>query len=596
MVQGYYTLDEAARLLGMDAERLNQMAQRREIRAFADRGTWRFRTQDVEELARRQSQSSNPDLQLGEAEKSKSGGPRSGTKLTSPSPQPKSGPKADDDAVFDFSLGATPDPLGEVQHEIVIESPSSHKLGKGGTNISPAPKPGSDSDVHLVFDAGADYSGGNDSDVKISDQPSSKILKKAGQAGSPLPRAQQPPARKPAPPGKSSMDSGVRLVPMEEDSAVSLGQQVPPAGTDSDIRLTPDRPRRGDSIAGQSGHSTEDINLDEELRRADEMSRSKQPRSKVKPKSSPRPVESPSDEAFQLDEPGAPGMGEVDRTAEMRLDGGEDAEVPLGELEAPKDLAGSTNVAGINLHAPADSGVNLERREESSDSLEFELSLEPEATPRPLQEANDIDSSGEFELTLDDESGVEAPQGGENEATANLAVEGDQDIFETDFDLPAVESKPASGSGLSQSVDTELESSDFDLSVGEDSGSQVVALEGEEADEGSATVAYKGGQEVETGDESSESEELLSDDELDQYEEVEGQGRLRRAPVMVAAPQASWGLMPALVMVPCVAIMFLLACMGFELMNNMAGYNASSRPTATLVKHVAGWLGKKVGD
>jgi excisionase family DNA binding protein len=600
MVQGYYTLDEAARLLGMDAERLNQMAQRREIRAFADRGTWRFRTQDVEEMARRQSQSSNPDLQLGEAEKSKSGGPRSGTKLSSsPSPQPKSGPKGDDDAVFDFSLGATPDPLGEVQHEIVIESPSSHKLGKGGTNISPAPKPGSDSDVHLVFDAGADYSGGNDSDVKISDQPpSSKILKKAGQAaGSPLPRPQQPPARKPAPPAKSSMDSGVRLVPMEEDSAVSLGQQTPAAGTDSDIRLTPDRPRRSDSIAGQSGHSTEDINLDEELRRADEISRAKQPRSKAKPKSEPRPVESPSDEAFQLDDPGAPAGGQSDRTAELRIDNGEDAEVPLGELEAPKDLAGSTNVAGINLHAPADSGVNLERREESSDSLEFELSLEPEATPRPLQEASDIDSSGEFELTLDDDSGVHAPQTEDNEATANLSVEGEQDIFETDFDLPAVESKPTSGSSLSQSVDTELESSDFDLSVGEDSGSQVVALEGEEADEGSATVAYKGSQEPESGDESlSDSEELLSDDELDQYEEVEGQERLRRAPVMVAAPQASWGLMPALVMLPCVTIMFLLACMGFELMNNMAGYNASSRPTATLVKHVAGWLGKKVGD
>src|SRR5262249_40397432 len=195
--------------------------------------------------------------------------------------------------------------------EIVIESPSSHKLGKGGTNISPAPKPGSDSDVHLVFDAGADYSSGNDSDVKISDQPpSSKILKKAGQAGSPLPRAQQPPPRKPAPPAKSSMDSGVRLVPMEEDSAVSLGQQAPPAAPASAIRLTPERPRRGHSIPAQTGHSTEDINLDEELKRADEMSRSKQPRSKAKPKSEPRPVESPSDEAFQLDEPGAAGAGQ----------------------------------------------------------------------------------------------------------------------------------------------------------------------------------------------------------------------------------------------------------------------------------------------
>src|SRR5262249_27509678 len=186
--------------------------------------------------------------------------------------------------------------------------------------------------------------------------------------------------------------------------------------------------------------------------------------------------------------------------------------------------------------------------------------------------------------------------GEDNAATANLSVEGEQDVFETDFDLPAVESQPASGSSLSQSVDTELESSDFDLSVGEDSGSQVVALEGEEADGGSETVAYKGSQEPETGDESAESEELLSDDELDQYEEVEGQERLRRAPVMMAAPQANWGLMPALVMIPCVAIMFLLACMGFELMNNMAGYNASSRPTATLAKHVAGWLGKAIGD
>jgi type IV pilus assembly protein PilB len=69
MVQGYYTLDEAARILGMDAERLNQMAQRREIRAFADRGAWRFRAQDIEEMARRLGMGSNPDLQLREVEK-----------------------------------------------------------------------------------------------------------------------------------------------------------------------------------------------------------------------------------------------------------------------------------------------------------------------------------------------------------------------------------------------------------------------------------------------------------------------------------------------------------------------------------------------
>jgi excisionase family DNA binding protein len=598
MVQGYYTLDEAARLLGMDAERLNQMAQKREIRAFADRGTWRFRTQDVQELARRLGLASNPDLQLGEGEKSKpASGPKSGTgSKPSPSPQPKSGPKpADDEAVFDFSLGTTPDPLGEVQHDIVIESPSSHKLGKGGKSISPSPKAGSDSDVHLVFDAGSDFSIVNDSDVKISEgPPSSKILRKAGQAaGSPQPK---PPPKKPSPQAGRSMDSGVRLVPMEEDSSLQLGQQGTPSGTDSDIRLAADHPRRAE---GPGVTSTEDINLDEELKRADEMSRSRMPRPKAKPKSEPRAVQSPSDEAFQLDESGLQPDAvedEADRTAEIKMEG-DNAEVPLGELEAPADLAGSTNVAGINLHAPADSGVNLEKREDSSDSLEFELSLEPEATPRPLVEAEEADSSGEFELTLDESTGLES-QPADQTASAP-ADSGEQDIFETDFDMPALEESPsASGAKLGETGDTELESSDFDLSIGEETGSQVVALEGEEADESAATVAYKGKPPVgkaEPGEE--EVEDLVGEEELEEeYEEIGEAGRLRRAPVVVAAPKAEWGAMPALVMLPCVVVMFLLTCMGYELLNNMWGYKAAYRPTSMLVKTVAGWMGQKVAD
>src|SRR5262249_22199490 len=95
MVQGYYTLEEAARILGMATEELSHMAQRREVRAFADRGTWRFRTQDIEELARRRGQGSNPDLPLGEA----------------PRPQPhdtptaRTSPEPKDEGVFNFGLG-----------------------------------------------------------------------------------------------------------------------------------------------------------------------------------------------------------------------------------------------------------------------------------------------------------------------------------------------------------------------------------------------------------------------------------------------------------------------------------------------------------
>ena len=66
MVQGYYTLEEAARILKMSPEKLSHMAQKREVRAFADRGTWRFRTQDVEEMARRQGQASDEVPSLAE--------------------------------------------------------------------------------------------------------------------------------------------------------------------------------------------------------------------------------------------------------------------------------------------------------------------------------------------------------------------------------------------------------------------------------------------------------------------------------------------------------------------------------------------------
>src|SRR4051812_43982310 len=132
MVQGYYTLEEASRILGMEAEELSQMAQRRQVRAFADRGTWRFRTQDIEELARQRGAASNPDLQLGEGAK----GP--GSRAT----------KADDPGVFTFALGDAVHPGAEDQ--VSLDPPAKKGPKSSGRNLggrTPAPKPGSDSDV-----------------------------------------------------------------------------------------------------------------------------------------------------------------------------------------------------------------------------------------------------------------------------------------------------------------------------------------------------------------------------------------------------------------------------------------------------------------
>ena len=152
MVQGYYTLDDAAKILGMSTEALSQMAQKREVRGFTDRGTWRFRTQDIDELARRKGIGSNPDLQLGEAAQPP----------TKKSDTPVRQPAGSDPNVFNFPLGADSDQV-EIGQEIIADTPSgSRKVpSKGGSKAqgpkSPPPKPGSDSDVRLVAD-GSDVS------------------------------------------------------------------------------------------------------------------------------------------------------------------------------------------------------------------------------------------------------------------------------------------------------------------------------------------------------------------------------------------------------------------------------------------------------
>jgi hypothetical protein len=544
MVQGYYNLDEAARILGMDPDKLSHMAQRREIRAFADRGTWRFRTQDVEEMARRLGQGSDPDLQLGESKPGK--GP------ATPPPQPN-----DESSVFDFSLTPTDENQGSSELDIVIESPSSARLK--GSSKSPTPKPGHDSDVHLVFDVPADAPVKPDSDIKLE-----------GGAKAPARRPDssiQPGSRK-KPGSGAHHDSGVRLVPLE-DEASPPGQK--PVTPDSDIRTVPAEGKRAQSP--ESLAPTEEINLDEAFEQEEAAARAKQPKSKVKPKTNPRAGGAPAAPATPpKSSPGGP------KTPAPKTPVAED-EVSLGDLEV---TGGASGLSGINLSSPADSGINLGKPGASDDSLEFELSLDQETTPAPAA-GEEKDSSGEFELTLDD-SGSLAPL--EEEAPA---ASGDQDIFETDFDMPAVEEGSGSEAVALDEGDTDLESSDFDLSMGEEgSGSQVVALDEEEADEGAATVARRSRSAAHLVDEDAgDLDELLADDVVDEMEE-EGEVVPRRAPAAVAAAPADWGVLPLVGMAPCVIFMAIVGIMSFELLHNMWGYKQPYKPTAFVTKAIAG--------
>lgn len=224
MVQQYFSLEEAARALGISTEELNGMRERSEIRAFADRGTWKFRSQDVQEAARQRGLGSSPDMPLGERS-SDAGAEAQEEDQVLLSEQEIGGSDSSSRVVGMSSTGATP---GDSDIHLAADEPR---------------EPGSDSDVKLAADE--PLKPGSDSDVKLVDS------------------------------GAPPSDSDVRLVPeepssdeergsdfelsLEEDESTSKDSGVQLGGaTDSDITLAP-----GDSGVSLSQPSDSGISLEQ---------------------------------------------------------------------------------------------------------------------------------------------------------------------------------------------------------------------------------------------------------------------------------------------------------------------------------------------
>ena len=114
----FYTLEEAARVLGMGPEELKAKAQHREIRAFMDSGSWRFRVADVDELARRRGLGSDPDFSLSDPELSLS-------KLDLESPGPVS--ESEELNLSEFQLGTAKPDLGQPTMDIAAHGSDPEK-------------------------------------------------------------------------------------------------------------------------------------------------------------------------------------------------------------------------------------------------------------------------------------------------------------------------------------------------------------------------------------------------------------------------------------------------------------------------------------
>lgn len=137
MSQGFFSLDEAAQALGLTPDDLNRMAQRREIRAFADRGAWRFRVQDVEDLSRKRGG--------GDPGKSHVNPLRPKSEMK-PAPAPTPAARPTEMELFNYDLSdadipSVPPPL-----------PEDELTAAGFQSAAKDLKAGSEGDVHLVLD------------------------------------------------------------------------------------------------------------------------------------------------------------------------------------------------------------------------------------------------------------------------------------------------------------------------------------------------------------------------------------------------------------------------------------------------------------
>lgn len=159
----FYSLEEAARVLGISPDELKAKAQAREIRAFMDSGSWRFRVADVEEEARKKGMGSDPDLSLSDLDLISTG-------------------DGDSFDLSEFSLGVAGSDLAPKSYvdvpavgsssdaDILIDEarlPSSPSSSSSSTILAmdSSSKLPSDSDVRLVPDELRDAS---DSDVTVS--------------------------------------------------------------------------------------------------------------------------------------------------------------------------------------------------------------------------------------------------------------------------------------------------------------------------------------------------------------------------------------------------------------------------------------------
>ncbi len=411
MAKKYLTLEEAAELLSMSKEELMRRRESQEVRGFADRGNWKFKVEDIEQLRRTRQMDSDPDVPIlgadsaiqsfrgpdrdlavgGDSGVLEAGdsGPLGGLADSGVIPGESNIIDADDD---DFSSSDSDVRL--VMDDLLVPDDSSD------AEIGLAPLDDSDSDIRLT--PGAALADDSDSDVKLMDDDSDSDVKlvDTGEDATGSPGAGTERDIKKV---LADSDSDVKLVSDDSDSDITLSPDDQ-SSTDSDIRLVKsDSPSKGLRAPFPAG-SDSDVRLVAE------------------------PLASGSDSDVQLVD--ARG-GDDTSDSDIALIGADDSSISLdlGTGSGSSVLSDESGIAlvsdssmalasesGISLEGPSDSGISLDLGDEG------------------ITLADDFDSG----ISLDDPS---SKKGGKKKQSGTLpmldAVSAD-DVPETQFEIPSL--------------------------------------------------------------------------------------------------------------------------------------------------------------
>lgn len=556
MAKRYLSLDEAAQKLGIGKEELNRLREKGEIRGFADRGTFKFKEDDVDELGRRLQPSSDPDVPMIDAD--------------------DDGSVLDDEPTADGSgLGGAPSIIRHLSGGAPSGSADSGEasgsifddFGSGGA---------SDSDVRLVMDdrldAGHDSDPDallqlqeSDSDVRLSNDGGSKINLSDSDSDVRLSSNAAATGGSAIKLGLSDSDSDVRLdgdsashlAMPDSDSDVQLapnaadsGPLSPKPDSDSDVMLVAEEPDSdsdvhlaGDEDSGINFglQSDSDVRLvaadsDSDVRLLDDA-RLAGPKSKIK-KGSDSDVAVLPDSGLDLETPTTgKKSGVYSEGSSVLLD---DSDIALDQGSG----ISLTSQSGINLVGPqsgialdrvADSGVSLEKKSADDDSglalfdEDSEGGITLESDSGIALQADDSDSG--ISISSDEEDGgitlAEAP------GDSGISLKDDEDLQLTEtmpaMKVPKGKKKPVDDS-LSDtmlevpSLSTDVDEAESDFEIGAADGSSqgdtsVLLFDDEdETDDGGAAMVKK-----KTSDEEEEEAFEFSESDEEATEEAEGE-------------------------------------------------------------------------